>query len=95
MNVGANVLSFPNIRIKWDFFQDTFTGIDGKTKQRDFMNSHSEFLYAEDAQAQVLGLPYKNDELHMFLFLPTDTGKCRVPKRQSHSVFTRRGKALP
>jgi serine protease inhibitor len=30
------------------------------------------FLYAEDSDVQVLGMPYKGEDLHMFAFLPKE-----------------------
>lgn len=57
------------------FQQNTFTGIDGRTKEIDYMSMTNSFLYAQDFTASVLGIPYKNDELHMFLFLPTNPGE--------------------
>ena len=30
------------------------------------------FLYAEDADVQVLGMPYRGDDLYLFAFLPKE-----------------------
>uniref|UniRef100_A0A914UI55 Serpin domain-containing protein n=1 Tax=Plectus sambesii TaxID=2011161 RepID=A0A914UI55_9BILA len=52
--------------------KNTFTGIDGRRKETDFMSMTNNFLFVQDSSTSVLGIPYKNDELHMFLFLPTN-----------------------
>lgn len=44
----------------------------GKDVQIKMMHQSDSFRYAEDADTQVLELPYENDELSMVVFLPRD-----------------------
>lgn len=36
------------------------------------MSMKNKFLYAEDADVQVLGMPYQGEDLHMFALLPKE-----------------------
>ena len=42
------------------------------------MNMLSDFLFAKDSTVAVLGIPYKNSESHMFIFLPIDPSKLLI-----------------
>ena len=49
-----------------------FNLMDGTTCQVPMMNKTKEFLYGEDAGAQVLSMPYKGNDLSMVIILPKE-----------------------
>uniref|UniRef100_A0A914VDW4 Serpin domain-containing protein n=1 Tax=Plectus sambesii TaxID=2011161 RepID=A0A914VDW4_9BILA len=52
--------------------KNTFYSGPNNEKQVDMMVLKNKFLYAEDVDVQVLGMPYKGEDLHMFAFLPKE-----------------------
>jgi serpin B len=51
--------------------KNIFTNADGTKKETMFMNQFgTQFLYSENDTFQCVSLPYKNNKLHMLIFLP-------------------------
>ncbi|MCX5667958.1 MAG: serpin family protein [Candidatus Omnitrophica bacterium] len=67
---------------KKDMTKDApFNLIDGTTCQAPMMNKTEEFLYGEDADAQVLSMPYQGNDLSMVVILPKEKdGLGRIEK---------------
>ncbi|VDM30016.1 unnamed protein product [Toxocara canis] len=57
----------PNSTINQIFFVN-----ENEQREVEMMSINGRFLYAEDAAVQVIGLPYKNDEVFMYIFLPKE-----------------------
>ncbi|KAH7713812.1 SRPN-1 protein [Aphelenchoides avenae] len=51
---------------------ESFYTSEGQSKLVTMMHQKSFFIYFEDDQAQVLGLPYKGNEVFMFVILPKE-----------------------
>jgi serine protease inhibitor len=50
----------------------TFYPAEGKEIETDMMKAKANFIYYEEDAAQVLGLPYKGEDLFMFVILPKE-----------------------
>uniref|UniRef100_A0A914HJY5 Serpin domain-containing protein n=1 Tax=Globodera rostochiensis TaxID=31243 RepID=A0A914HJY5_GLORO len=50
----------------------TFHIDENNEKELDMMHKYAEFIYFEDDRLQLLGMPYKGDEVFMFVLLPKE-----------------------